>query len=125
MNDPSSCSPEDHERATLAYKVYVDRLMMYITGYLCKLYGSLDKDQVDGVVFSGGIGEKSDVIRADVCRKLEWAGIQLDEQANKAASKSKQVVTEISGKGSGLAFYVVKTDEEDVVARMSREALDL
>ena len=125
MTDKSSCSDEDHASSTLAYELYVDRLMFYLTGYLSKLLGSLDASAVDGIVFSGGIGEKSDHLRADVARRLGWIGVAVDDGKNTQASKGQEVVSEIHAEGSKVGLYVVQTDEEEVCARMTREELDL
>ena len=125
MNDASSCSKEEHERSTLAYNVYVDRLMFYLTGYLSKLLGSLDIEEVDGIVFSGGIGEKSDYLRRDVANRLKWTGIFIDDAANTDASKGADVVSAVHSSDSKIGLYVVQTDEEEVCARMTREALGL
>jgi acetate kinase len=125
MNDPSSCSDEEAESSKLAYSIYVDRLMFFITGYLSKLYGSLEASEVDGIVFSGGIGEKSDFLRADVAKRLSWVGVKVQDDANKKASAGEQVVAKISADDSKLGLYVVQTDEEEVCARMTREELGL
>jgi acetate kinase len=125
MTDRSSCTDEEHESSTLAYKVYVDRLMFFITGYLSKLLGSLDVNEIDGIVFSGGIGEKSDHLRRDVADRLKWTGIEVDDSANTKASKGADTVTAIHSDGSKIGLYVVQTDEEEVCARMTREELGL
>ena len=125
MTDKSSCSEEEHSASTLAYDLYVDRLMFYLTGYLSKLLGSLDSSEVDGIVFSGGIGEKSDYLRADVARRLGWMGVSVDKARNEQASKGEEVVSAIHAEGSKVGLYVVQTDEEEVCARMTREELGL
>lgn len=109
----------DDDRLKLAYDVYVDRLMAFLAAYLNKLFGSLPVGEIDGLVFSGGIGEKSDVLRADVARRLEWMGTELDEAANKGVSGDK-VVTQIGG--GKLKLWVVQTDEELVCAQMCQAA---
>lgn len=107
------------ERMKLAYDVYVDRLMGFLAAYLSKLFGSLPVAEIDGLVFSGGIGEKSDILRSDVAKRLAWMGSQLDEAANKGVS-GKEVVTDI-GDGK-LKLWVVQTDEELVCAQMCQKA---
>lgn len=125
MTDKQSCSEDEHASSTLAYELYVDRLMFYLTGYLSKLLGSLDASEVDGIVFSGGIGEKSDYLRADVAKRLAWMGISLDKASNEKASKGEEVVSAIHTEGSKVGLFVVQTDEEEVCARMTREELGL
>lgn len=123
--DKQSCSEDEHASSTLAYELYVDRLMFYLTGYLSKLLGSLDASKVDGIVFSGGIGEKSDYLRADVAKRLAWMGISLDKASNEKASKGEEVVSAIHTERSKVGLFVVQTDEEEVCARMTREELGL
>lgn len=125
MMDKQSCSEDEHASSTLAYELYVDRLMFYLTGYLSKLLGSLDASKVDGIVFSGGIGEKSDYLRADVAKRLAWMGISLDKASNEKASKGEEVVSAIHTERSKVGLFVVQTDEEEVCARMTREELGL
>lgn len=126
MTDPSSCSPSEHTSASLAYAVYVDRLMHYLTSYLSKLFSTLPAGEVDGLVFSGGIGEKSDYIRADVAKRLEWIGAEIDPKRNQAAGKGgkdggeEEVVTCVGDQGK-IKLWVVQTDEELVCAKMAME----
>ena len=72
---------------------------------------------VDGVVFTGGIGEHSVSTRSDVCRRLAWLGIELDAAANAAGAKR------ISAQGSRIAVLVVPTDEEAMIASHVRAVL--
>ncbi len=123
MTNPSSCSKEEHESSSLAYAVYVDRLMGYLMNYLSKLFSS--GVEVDGLVFSGGIGEKSDHLRADVAKRLGWLGVKVDEGRNRKASAGMETVTKISEEGSKLPMWVVLTDEEKVCAEMCRDACGL
>ncbi|WVQ85013.1 acetate kinase [Cryptococcus sp. DSM 104549] len=117
--DASSCSKEDHEKASLAYAVYLDRLLNFIAQYLFKLLSSLPLSSIDGLVFSGGIGEKGSKLREDVLARLAWLGAEVDEKKN--GGKSKEVVTEITKEGSKLKGWVVLTDEEGYMAKMAKD----
>lgn len=66
---------------------------------------------VDGIVFTGGIGENSPRIRAQVCDGLGWLGVQLDAAANQSAAGAAQISV---GK---TAVWVVPTDEERIIAQ--------
>lgn len=100
--------------------------MSYISQYIFKLYSSASASsdssppQIDGLVFSGGIGEKSEDLRKDVLERLGWLGAKVDAKANGA---SEGVVREITAQGSKLRGYVVETDEEGWCARLAREQL--
>jgi acetate kinase len=66
---------------------------------------------LDALVFTGGIGEHADLIRARVCRDAGWLGVTLDERANERHGPR------ISRDGSRVSAWVVPTDEELVIAR--------
>jgi acetate kinase len=66
---------------------------------------------LDAIVFTGGIGENSDEIRARVCRDAAWLGVALDEAANEAGAPC------ISTAASATSAWVVPTNEELMIAR--------
>lgn len=66
---------------------------------------------VDGLVFTAGIGERSASIRARVCERLDWLGVRLDSQANRAHAPR------IDAADSRVRVDVIPTDEEGVIAR--------
>lgn len=70
------------------------------------------------LVFSGGIGENSSVIRSRICEGLEFLGVALDEAPN-AAGRSV-----ISKEGSGVTVRVIRTDEESQIARSVLQLLE-
>lgn len=96
-------------RARLAIEIFCYRLRKYIGAYLAAMGGA------DAVVFAGGIGENSPDIRARVVDGMAWAGLELDPEANVAATGG--VEGRISRDGSRLAAWVIPTDEELLVAR--------
>ena len=115
-------SAEGHEAANLAYRVYLDRLLGYISQYLFKLLSTIPLEQIDGIVFSGGIGEKGKELRRDVLNKFLWLGAEVDDERN---GQSSGQVREITGIGSKLRGYVVETDEEGWCAKLAREEFGL
>jgi acetate kinase len=63
------------------------------------------------LVFTGGIGERSADVRARICAKLAWIGVDVDKHANVANA-------ERIGKHGGAALVLIlPTDEEDTIAR--------
>lgn len=66
---------------------------------------------LDGLVFTGGIGERAAPVRAMICARLEWLGVAIDEEANAADAAV------ISSHGSRVEVRVVPTDEEAMIAR--------
>jgi acetate kinase len=73
---------------------------------------------LDGVVFTAGIGENSDIIRARVCRDASWLGIELDEAANGARGPR------ISKQNSRISAWVIPTNEELMIAMHTKQLLD-
>jgi len=72
---------------------------------------------LDGLVFTGGIGENSAEIRARICRGLSWMGLVLDEAANDAGGPC------ISKSWSAVSAWVVPTNEERMIAISVAELL--
>lgn len=93
----------------------LDLFIFRIAGELSRIAATLGG--VDGIVFTAGIGENQPQIRAEVCRRLMWLGIDLDPTAN---TKNAAV---ISSPASRIAVAVVPTDEEQVIARGTLQVL--
>jgi len=72
---------------------------------------------LDALVFTGGIGENAASIRARVCRDAAWLGLELDEQANAAGGPR------ISREGRPASAWVVRTNEELMIARHTKGVL--
>jgi acetate kinase len=73
---------------------------------------------LDCLVFTGGIGSHSPEIRQRVCRQLKWLGITLDEQANRNSTSEGRLDT-----GTGPACWVIRTDEQLVIAEHTSHLL--
>jgi acetate kinase len=118
VTQPTSRPSEDYSAAKLAYAVYLDRLLSYISQYVFKLLSTVPLDQFDGIVFSGGIGEKGAELRRDALNAFEWLGAQVDEKRN---GEKAGKVREITREGSKLRGWVVETDEEGWCAKLARD----
>ncbi len=108
MRDVEAAANEGNERAVLALKMYAYRVKKYIGSYAAAMGG------VDAVVFTAGVGENQTGLRADICRGLEFLGIEIDEAVN-ATVRGREAV--ISSPSSRVKVVVVPTDEEIVIAR--------
>ena len=97
-----------HEGATLAIEMFSYRLAKYIASYAVPL------GRIDAIVFTGGIGENSELIREKVLNLLSIFGYKVDADKNKAALYGKQGV--ITAEGSPIAM-VIPTNEEWVIAQ--------
>lgn len=91
--------------AAFAVEMFVDHLVQEIGAAAAALGG------VDGLVFSGGIGENAAPIRAKTLQKLEWLGFSLDLKAN-AAGEQRLTTTD-----SARHSYIVEADEERIIAQ--------
>lgn len=98
-------------RARQAIDYFVYRIGREL-GALAAVLGGLD-----GLVFTGGIGEHAAEIRARVCRDAAWLGIALDASAN---DRHGPRITTPTGQPSA---WVIPTDEELVIARHTLEVL--
>jgi acetate kinase len=113
VRDLEQAAAQGHVRAKLALDVFISSIRQYLGGYLAVLGGA------DAIVFSGGIGENSQLIRSGVCAGMDWAGIVLDEARNQSARGEARISTD----GSTTQIWVVPTNEEIVVARQSAQAI--
>lgn len=72
---------------------------------------------MDALVFTGGIGENSAFVRREICRGLEWLGIEIDEDANSCGNLL------ISKPDNSPAVYVIPTNEELMIALHTAKTL--
>ena len=73
---------------------------------------------LDAVVFCGGIGEHAWRVRERICANFEWLGIALDDMRNRSGD------TLISADRSRVPVFVIKTDEEMMIARHTADLMD-
>lgn len=103
---------EQDTRAEFAVDLFCYRARKYLGAYLAVLGGA------DAIVFGGGIGEHAPEIRRRICDGMEWCGLRLDHDRNRAAvGLAPGGAAQISADGSPLAAYVVAADEETWIAR--------
>jgi len=102
---------EANERsAAMAIDLFVYRIVREI-GSLAAALGGLD-----GIVFTGGIGENDDQLRRRVCEGCSWLGVEEIESGGSGERK-------ISGAGAAVEVWVIPTDEERMVAQHTNELL--
>lgn len=104
---------EGNERAKLAMEMYDYRIKKYIGAYAAAMGG------VDIVVFTAGVGEHQWDVRQGACENLEFMGIKIDAEKNKANCGEEEI---ISAPDSKVKVVVVPTDEELLIAS---DTLDL
>ncbi len=111
FRDIEDAAKEGNERAILALNVYNYRVREMIGAYAAAMGG------VDAVVFTAGLGENAIETRAEICKGLEFLGIEIDDAKNNVRGKS----TEVSKDGAKVKVFVIPTNEELVIARDTKE----
>lgn len=109
FRDLEAAAKEGNERAELALKTFAYKVKKYIGAYSAALGG------VDAIVFTAGVGENDQGIRAQVLHGLEYLGVDTDFDKNLNAPRGEEA--EISKPGSRVKVFVIPTDEEMVIAR--------
>ena len=104
-SDMRALLASDDPRAREAIDLFVYRIGRELGSMAAALAG------IDGLVFTGGIGEHAAAIRERVGRDAGWLGIQLDEEANRRGGPR------LSAPGSPASAWVVPTDENLMIAR--------
>jgi len=104
----TGCSPDNTEaQAAIDLFCYQARKQV---GALAAAIGGLDL-----LVFTGGIGENSPTIRAEICEHLGFLGIKIDRHKNNKGNGR------ISVRGSGVRVMVLAADEAAMIARHTRQ----
>ncbi|SCV69826.1 BQ2448_1220 [Microbotryum intermedium] len=115
-------SSDERRKAKVAYDLYLDRLLSFLSSYVVTLLAS--PEGLDALVFSGGIGERSARLRTDVLRHFEWieqlgtTGGGLHQKSNDKGEGRRRLTME----GSKVEAWVVETNEEVECVRLARRA---
>ena len=107
LRDIEEAEAKGDERAKLALDVFASQIHKYIGYYAAQMKG------LDEVIFTAGIGENSDVIRARVLEGLEFMGIYWDPSLNKVRGKEAF----LNYPHSPVKVLVIPTNEEVMIAR--------
>ncbi|GIN86875.1 acetate kinase [Heyndrickxia sporothermodurans] len=107
LRDIESEAAQGNNRAELALEVFANRIHKYIGSYSARMSG------VDAIIFTAGIGENSDLIRAKVLHGLEFMGVYWDPSLNKIRGKESF----INYPHSPVKVMVIPTNEEVMIAR--------
>ena len=111
-SDMRTLRASDDPDARAAIDLFVHRIVREI-GSLSAALGGLD-----GLVFTGGIGQRDSKTRREVVAGCAWLGAELDEDANAKAEER------IDAGSSKLPIWVLPTDEERVIARNAATLLE-
>ena len=111
MRKLQTASDAGDHNAQLAIEIFCRSIAKTVASYAAVL------DGLDLLVFTGGIGEHSSAVRADVCRRLSFLGIALDAERNASSSAV------ISSEAGRAAVRVMPSEEEVQIARECRKLL--
>jgi len=109
MRDLLAAAEQGNMKAELATEMFVYRVVKYIGAYHVIL------PALDAIVFTGGIGENSVVIREAICRQLGRLGVIGDAERNGRTTGGQ--TGPITTDDSAIAVWVVPTNEELMIAR--------
>lgn len=103
----------DDPQAAAAVSYFCNRISRELGSSAAALGG------LDGLVFTGGIGENAALVRARVLQLAAWLGLNIDEEAN------RQGCARITAPDSAASAWVVPANEELTIARHTRRVLGL
>ncbi|NBI06867.1 acetate/propionate family kinase [Senegalia massiliensis] len=107
FRDIEGAASEGNHRSQLALEKFNMRVKKYIGAYSAIMKG------IDVLVFTAGLGENSVETRQEICKGLEFIGIDIDEDNNKVRGKE----TELNKEESKVKILLIPTNEELMIAR--------
>ncbi|MBB2922600.1 acetate/propionate family kinase [Cellulomonas cellasea] len=114
MRDVHAAVEAGDENARTALDVYYHRIKGYVGSYYAHL------GRVDAIVFTAGIGENDEHVRAGALAGLERLGIEVDPERNAGRVTEEKV---ISPDGAEVTVLVIPTNEELEIARQAVETI--
>ncbi|MGL4561978.1 MAG: acetate kinase [Brevinema sp.] len=115
MRDVHEAATKGHEKAQLAINMLAHSIRKIIGSYLVELNG-----KVDALVFTAGMGEFDDNLRALVTNNLTSLGIEIDQELNK---QTKSQLKDISTTNATIRTLVVPTNEELMIALQTEKLI--
>ncbi|MCX7658331.1 MAG: acetate kinase, partial [Oscillospiraceae bacterium] len=106
--DITAACEQGHERAKLVLDIQRYQIKKYIGAYSAVMNG------LDAVIFTGGIGENAWDLRETVCSDMDFFGIKIDKEKNKAQNGK---LANISAPDAKVQCWIVPTNEELLIAR--------
>ena len=107
----------DKPRVRLAFDMLVYSIKKYIGAYSAAMGG------LDYLVFTAGIGEKSDMVRDAVCSDMEYLGIEIDHEKNSSQNKPFDKIIDYATAGSRVRILRIPTDEEFMIAKDTEQTV--
>jgi len=114
MREIEAAIEQGNERAKLAMRMYNYRIKKYIGSYTAILGG------LDILVFTGGVGENQTSTRSEVCKNMEYLGLELDEEVNASVRAQEALISKPTSK---VKVLVIPTNEELTIAHDTLEII--
>lgn len=111
FRDIEAEADKGNTQAALSLEMFAYRVRKYIGAYATSLGG------VDAIVFTAGVGENSDTMRASICKGLDFLGVKLDTEKNKKRGEARF----IEATDSKVKIMVIPTNEELMIAKDTLE----
>ena len=111
FRDIEDAAAQNNELAQVALESYAKKVKKYIGSY------AAERNGVDAVVFTAGVGENGIDMRADIMANMDFLGMKLDEEANKVRGKERVISTE----DSKVKILLIPSNEELMIARDTLE----
>ncbi|WP_341492727.1 acetate/propionate family kinase [Mesomycoplasma ovipneumoniae] len=114
LRDVISAADNGNQDASFALEVYVQKIVDYLINYINKV-----GKNIKALVFTGGVGENSALIRASVIAKIQLPKLNLvlDQELNSRPIPEFAAIEKISAPESDLDIFVIKTNEELLIAK--------
>lgn len=111
FRDLENASNDGNKRADISLKMFANRAKRYVAGYMAEI------GKTDAIVFTGGIGENSATMRADIMKGFEQFGIKIDPEKNNVRGGCHLISTD----DSKVKVFVIATNEELMIARDTKK----
>ena len=111
FRDLENAANDGNKRAEIALKMFANRAKRYVAGYMAEI------GKTDAIVFTGGIGENSATMRADIMKGFEQFGIKIDPEKNNVRGGCHLISTD----DSKVKVFVIATNEELMIARDTKK----
>jgi acetate kinase len=115
MRDLEAAAGEGNPKAILALNMYAYKIKKFIGAYVAAMNG------LDLLVFTAGVGENDCNARKMICTGMEFLGIEIDDDINRATKGRDQLISTPSSKAKVI---VVTTDEEFVIASDTKQIVE-
>lgn len=114
MRDINNAVAAGNKQAALAIDLYTYKIKKQIGAYAAALNG------IDAIIFTAGVGENAHIIRQKICTKMEFLGLQLDENKN---NQITHAIREINIENAPVKILVIPTNEELEIVKQCYELL--